>query len=158
MTTGENLSRSKALLFVLLLTGCSSTPPPQPGKNGPDLEVISHPRMLQRHLARDVKESGPDMQSTYSGFLDDGRVFVATQDDDVGTCMVIAPEDAPSMARLLHVHGTVEPIFLVQYDDGHGGSYWEISQDTRDGDVNFMPGNSNEAVVEQSCEVRVVFH
>lgn len=147
----------KILVVSLLLAGCSSSPPSSV-KNDAAVEAILHPKVLQRHLAHDVKESGPDMQSTYSGFLDDGRVFVATQNSDDGTCMVTTPEDAQWERSKLHVKGTVEPIFLVQYDDRRGGSYWEISQNTSAADINFVPPTTKEALVQETCEVSVIFH
>lgn len=147
----------KIIVASLFLAGCSSSPPTQT-ENNAAIEAILHPRVLQRHLAHDVKESGPDMQSTYSGFLDDGRVFVATQKNDEGTCMVTTPEDAQWERTKLYIKGTVEPIFLVQYDDSQGGSYWEISQDTRAADINFVPPPSKEALVQETCEVSVIFH
>ena len=120
-------------------------------------ELSSQFKVLQQHLVVRVKESGPDMASTYSGFLDDGRFFVATQDQDEGTCMVTTPEDARKYKNS-HESGDVGPIYLVEYADHYGGSFWEISQHTHPGDINFAPTDAKQTENEESCGVSIIFH
>jgi hypothetical protein len=141
------------ILLMILLRVTDRTPSPSQMNS-----EVPKPKVLQRHLALHVKASGSEMHITYSGFIDDGRFFVATQYEEQGTCGLLTPDDVEETRKALEKTGSVEPIYLVAYADGQGGSYWEVVQHTHIGDLNFVPLATRETEGEESCGVSVVFH